>query len=86
MVGKKELCIIDFTNPIVVSFSFSEADYVRAEPVRMIPAKISKGQDVLLANPVWFRVTPLTVEQALNRSVIDSYDMDNIVSPTRAGK
>ena len=42
--------------------------------------------DVSLANPVSLMVTPLTVEQALERNVIDSYELDDSVSPTRASK
>ena len=52
----------------------------------MITARIIKGLNVLLANPVWLRVTPMTVGEALERNVIDSYELDDSVSPTRAGK
>lgn len=33
-----------------------------------------KNQDVVLANPVLFRVTPLTVDEALTRGVINIAD------------
>ena len=72
---------------IDVIFSFSEGDYViREGPGAAIPARITKGQDILLANPVWLVVTPLTVDQALQRNAIDNFEMDDPMSPTRAGK
>ena len=51
---------------------------------------ITKESGIQLANPVYFRVTPLTVEDALNRSVIssefDRENPDNPFSPNRASK
>ena len=86
--GKKNALNIKFYYYCIdVDFSFSENSYVRQEgPGATIPTKIAKSIDVLLANPVWFVVAPLTIDQALQRSVIDSYDMDNLNSPTRASK
>ncbi len=47
---------------------------------------ITKGSGVQLANPVCFRVTLLTVEDALARGVISEFDPENQFSPNRAGK
>ena len=52
----------------------------------MMLTRIAKDFDVLLANPVWLVVTPLTVQQALERNLIDSYYLDDPLSPTRASK
>ena len=58
-----------------------------SESVLMMPVKISKNQDVLLANDAVFRVTPLTIDQALARGVLLSYiePLDEDVSPSKAG-
>lgn len=54
----------------------------------MMPVEIFKEFDeeapVFLANPVWFRITPLTVQQALDRMIITSYPDDDSMSPNRA--
>ena len=47
---------------------------------------ITKGSGIQLANPVYFRVTLLTVEDALARGVIDSFGDENPFSPNRASK
>ena len=51
---------------------------------------ITKESGIQLANPVYFRLTPLTVKDALNRSVISSEfeqdHPDNRYSPNRASK
>ena len=47
---------------------------------------IIKESGIQLANPVYFRVTPLTVDDALNRSVISEYEAKNPFSPNRASK
>ena len=44
---------------------------------------ITKESDILLANPVYLRITPLTVEDALARGVIDP---GNPFSSNRASK
>ena len=53
-----------------------------------MPVRISKGAGVTLANPVTFKITPLTVSQALAMGIIESSDLPPIsrVSPNRAGK
>ena len=47
---------------------------------------ITKGSGIQLANPVYFRVTPLTVGDALARGVISQFDDENPYSPNRASK
>ena len=47
---------------------------------------IAKNQDVTLANPVTVRITPLTVPEALDRGIIDTFAEDNPLSPNRAGE
>ena len=47
---------------------------------------ITKGSGVALANPVYFRVTPLTVGDALLRSVISEFEPENPFSPNRVSK
>ena len=54
----------------------------------MMPVKITKEQNVLLANPVTFKISPLTVAAALSRSlsVSDEAQMMDPVSPVQASK
>ena len=49
---------------------------------------ITKGSGTQLANPVYFRLTPLTVGDALARGVISEFDEnpENPYSPNRASK
>ena len=47
---------------------------------------IIKSSDIQLANPVYLRVTPLTVDDALSRGVISQYEDENPISPNRASK
>ena len=47
---------------------------------------IYKGSGIELANPVYFRVTPLTVGDALTRGVISEFEPENRYSPNRASK
>ena len=54
----------------------------------MIPVRITKGPDVQIANPVTFRVSPLTVANALARSldVPAEAQVIDIDSPIQASK
>ena len=47
---------------------------------------ISKESGIELANPVYFRVIPLTVGDALARDVISQFEDENSFSPNRASK
>ena len=71
---------------IEVTFGFSEADYRATEGTNtFMPVIISKEAGVFIANSVEFRITPLTVQQALNQSVIASFEPLDPNSPNRAG-
>ena len=66
----------------------SEPNFRATEGEEIANVRISKSLEFSLANPVTFRITPLTVQQALDRGIIDSYptpDNEN-VSPSRAGE
>ena len=47
---------------------------------------ITKESGTQLANPVYFRLTPLTVDDALARGIISEFDDENPLSPNRASK
>ena len=67
----------------------SAPDFSATEDVEIVDVRISKNhEEFTLANPVTFRITPLTVQQALDRGIIDSYPTpdDENVSPSRAGE
>ena len=72
----------------VITFRLSEADFRAVEDEEIANVKISKDQQFTLANPVTFRITPLTIQQALDRGIIDFYQTpdDENVSPSRAGE
>ena len=85
-----KLIIINSSLPVYypgVEFSFSEGDFRAVEAdLPSVPVTITKNQGATLANPVVFRVTPLTIQQAEDLRIIPSYtppDDDN-VSPSRA--
>ena len=46
---------------------------------------IIAAQDVMLANPVSFKITPLTLCEAAGRRLITTFESDNSFSPNRAG-
>ena len=70
-----------------ITFQLLEKDYVTLEHELFVGVKILKHQDVVLANNVIFRVTPLTIDQALARGLLSSYaePTDEDVSPSKAG-
>ena len=47
---------------------------------------ITKGSGVALANPVYFRVIPMTVDDAIRMGVIGEFEVENPLSPNRASK
>ena len=73
---------------------FSEDDYFASEGTNdAVPVRIIKDTNARLANPVTFRVTPLTVDDALAQGVIDNFEAEvglseDIIerSPLRASK
>ncbi len=72
----------------MVTFEFSAEDYKANEFDEFMPVKVFKRTDVTIANPITLRMTPLTVEQALSRNLIDESTLPAIsfISPNRAGK
>ena len=79
--------ILCFLPTTVINFQLSESDYTQnEEPNALLEILITKGSGIQLANPVYFRVTLLTVEDALTRGVISEFDAENPFSPNRAGK
>ncbi len=71
-----------------MTFELSEDDYRANEFDSFMPVKIFKGTDANIANPITLRITPLTVEQALDRNLIDESSLPaiNLISPNRASK
>ena len=68
-------------------FRLSEDDYTQnEEPNAKMEVLIYKGGGIQLANPVYFRVTPLTVEDAIARGAISEFEPENRYSPNRASK
>ena len=47
---------------------------------------ITKGSGVVLANPVYFKVTPMTVDDAIAKCIISEYEDESFFSPNRASK
>lgn len=51
-----------------------------------MPIKIAKISDnIILATPISFAVTPLTVDEALTQGVLEHFEPENHFSPNRAG-
>ena len=71
-----------FLYNIVVSFQLTEDDY-RAAEYELMPVAVTKN-NVQLANPVSFTITPLTVSQALDKNIISDFIPENFDSPNRA--
>ena len=72
----------------VNTFELTLPIYRATEDGETADVKISKNRGFTLANPVTFKITSLTVQQALDRGIIDSYPTpdDENVSPSRAGE
>ena len=69
-----------------MSFQLSEDDYSATEGSDAeMQITVTKSFDVFIANPVTFMVLPLTIDDALDRGVINAFEPQNIVSPNRAG-
>ena len=72
----------------MVEFELTEEDYRADEaPGAFMPVLIEKDQDITLANPVLFRIIPLTAQQALDQGFITPADLpaENLIAPNRAG-
>lgn len=80
------MILYSFLSFTEIVFTFSEGDYRENEmPNAMMPVRVMK-HDVLLANPVWIRVTPLTIQKAMDRNIIPDFEPEDMLSPNRASK
>ena len=52
----------------------------------MMPVRIVKNENTLLANPVELKLTPMTVQQALDKNIITNFHEEDVKSPDRASK
>ena len=70
-----------------VTFELSEPGYRSREgDTGFMPIIISKDSEVFLANPIIFRVIPLTLDEAEAQGLIPDVILpDNEFSPVRAG-
>ena len=79
--------MLTFLPTTVITFQLSQEEYIKnEEPNAVMEVLIIKGSSIQLANPVYFRVTPLTVNDALARGVIGQYEEENRHSPNQASK
>ena len=60
---------------------------MRNENQLIMPVLVAKDPSQRLANPVTLRVTPLTVNEAVRRGIVeDTIVPNNVISPNRARK
>ena len=69
---------------VVITFEITDDDYRESEGGDM-EITVAINQDITLVNPVTVRITPLTVQMALDRGIIATFDEDDALSPNRAG-
>ena len=71
----------------MAEFQTTNDDYLMNERDLIMPVRVAKNPDIRLANPVSLRVTPLTVNEAVQRGIIeDTLVPNNARSPNRARK
>ena len=72
---------------IEVGFQLTNDDYLINERDLIMPVLVAKDPSQRLVNPVLLRVTPLTVDAAVRRGIIeDAIVPNNDISPNRARK
>ena len=72
---------------IEVGFQLTNDDYLINERDLIMPVLVAKEPNQRLANPVTLRVTPLTVDAAVRRGIVeDTIVPNNDISPNRARK
>ena len=73
---------------IVAEFQTTNDDYLINERELIMPVRVAKfPPDIRLANPVSLRVTPLTVDEAVRRGIVeDTIVPNNDISSNRARK
>ena len=82
-----QFLFLHFLPTTEITFQLSEGDYTQnEEPNALMEVSIIKGSGIQLANPVYFRITPLTVGDALFLGVISEFNDENPISPNRASK
>ena len=77
------------TQIAVLGLRFSANSYRADEGIDFAePVRIIKDANIRLAHPVVFRVSPLTVQQALDLDIVtdDDFPPDDPFLPTRASK
>ena len=88
-------CLYPFicASTIALQFRFVVTAYSVPEDVDNALASIINPQYIMLASPVTFRITPLTVDDALDQGIIDIFTpeiglspLDILRSPTRASE
>lgn len=64
----------------------SEEDFTQSESAAALDVHISKSRNIFIANPVRFRVSPLTIDEALARGIMTDNRLppDESFSPNRA--
>ena len=72
----------------MAEFQTTNDDYLINERELIMPVRVAKfPPDIRLANPVSLRVTPLTVDAAVRRGIVeDTIVPNNEISPNRARK
>ena len=71
---------------LVVRLEFAEDECQQKEGEGGNMIKVTVSKNVTLANPVTVRITPLTVQMALDRGIIATFESNNPYSPNRAGR
>ena len=85
--GYVKSCHFNLHIIIVAEFQTTNNDYFINERELIMPVRVAKNPDIRLANPVSLRVTPLTVDEAVRRGIIeDTIVPKNDISPNRARK
>ena len=70
----------------MAEFQTTNNDYLINERDLIMPVRVAKNPDIRLANPVSLRVTPLTVDAAVRRGIVEAIVPNNFNSPNRARK
>ena len=87
LLGYIKCCHFNFHINTVAEFQTTNDDYLINEPDLIMPVRVAKNPDIRLANPVSLRVTPLTVDEAVRRGIVeDTIIPNNEISPNRARK
>ena len=87
LLGNDTSLIFNLHIITVAVFQTTNDDYLINERDLIMPVRVAKNPDIRLANPVSLRVTPLTVDAAVRRGIVeDTIVPNNVISPNRARK